>query len=184
MQRLSIGPLILACVLFAQSCAMLTRRSTQRIPVTSSPAGATVIVNGERQGVTPLAIRPVRKVKGQLIRIEYPGYDPFEIRLIRQTSGGPFLGNILLGLIPAIAPAGIWSLGHHGQGTLMMWFFSAAALGALFTAGDTSSGAIYEFKPEVITVTLTKAVGTPRVRTLLVDAGEFRNVKWIRVRKD
>jgi len=154
------------------------------MPVTSAPAGATVFVNGERQGVTPLVIRPFRKKKGQVIRIECPGYDPFEIRLIRQTSGGPFLGNMLLGLIPAIAPAGMWSLGHHGQGTLMIWFFSATALGALFTAGDAGCGAIYEFKPKDITVTLTKAAGTPRVRTLLVDAEEFQNVKWIRVLRD
>jgi hypothetical protein len=65
-----------------------------------------------------------------------------------------------------------------------IWIISAVVFGALLTVGDTGCGAIYEFKPEEIIVKLTKAAGTPRVRTLLVDSGEFRNVKWIRVRKD
>ena len=72
--------LILFSILLAPDCATITRRSKQRIPVTSDPMGATVIVNGVQQGVTPLEIRLARKEKGQVIRIESPGYNPIEIR--------------------------------------------------------------------------------------------------------
>jgi len=176
--------LTLASALLSPGCATLTRSRTQRIPVTSTPPGATVIVNGQRQGATPLTLRPVRKEKGQVIRIECPGYNPVEIRLIRKTSGHFFFGNLLLGLIPAIPSAGIYSLNHHGEGVMLIWTLSAAAFGALFTIADSASGEVNEFKPKEITVTLKRADGPPRVDTVLIDADDFQNVKWIRIRKD
>ena len=66
--------MIFASVLLSPGCAMLTRNSEQRIPVTSSPVGAAVIVNGIWQGVTPLVIKRLRWEKGHVIRIESPGY--------------------------------------------------------------------------------------------------------------
>jgi len=176
--------LLLAPLLISIGCATLTRSRTQRIPVTASPPGATVIVNGQRQGVTPLSLKLVRGEKNQVIRIECPGYNPNEIRPIRKPTGAPFFGNLLLGLIPAIAPAGLYSLANEGSGGLLIWTLSAAAFGVLFTAVDSGSGAINDFEPKEISVTLTKADGTPRVDTMLVDADDFKNIKWIRVRRD
>jgi hypothetical protein len=80
--------------------------------------------------------------------------------------------------------AGLYSLAHDGKGALSIWVLSAAAFGALFTVADSGGGAINEFKPKEITVTLTKADGIPRVDTVLIDAEDFRNVKWIRIRRD
>ena len=54
----------LTSVLLAPNCATLTRNPNQRIPVTSSPAGATVIVNGVQQGVTPLELHLARGGEG------------------------------------------------------------------------------------------------------------------------
>jgi hypothetical protein len=156
--------------------------------VTSSPAGATVIVNGFEQGVTPLEVRLDRKQKGYVIRIESPGYNPVEIRLQRRISGKTILGNFLLGVIPASVPAMFWLDANAEEvaipelGTALVWTLSAAAFGGLFTIIDGSKG--YILRPRDLTVTLTKADGTPRVDTMLVDAEDFRNVKWIRVRRD
>lgn len=174
----------LASVLLSPGCATVTRTGEQRIPVTSAPAGATVFVNGQRQGVTPLSLWLARKKKNQVIRIECPGYNPIEIRPKRRPSGAPFLGNLLLGLIPAIVPAGLHSLAHDGEGGMLIWTLYAAAFGALFTAVDSGSGAINDFEPKELTVTLTKADGPPRVDTMLVDAEDLKDVKWIRVHKD
>ena len=88
--------LTLMSVLLAPNCATLTWKRTQRIPVTSSPVGATVSVNGMQEGTTPLEIRLVRREKGQVIRIEAPGYNPFEIRTQRNISFKTILGNIVL----------------------------------------------------------------------------------------
>jgi hypothetical protein len=176
--------LILMSLLLSPGCATVTRTGEQRIPVTSAPAGATVFVNGQRQGVTPVSLWLVRKKKNQVIRIEYPGYNPIEIRPKRRPAGAPFLGNLLLGLIPAIVPASLHSLAHDGEGVMLIWTLYAAAFGALFTAFDSGSGAINDFEPKELTVTLTKADGPPRVDIMLVDADDLRNIKWIRVRRD
>jgi len=180
--------LILFSILLAPDCATITRRSKQRIPVTSDPVGATVIVNGVQQGVTPLEIMLARKEKGQVIRIESPGYNPFEIRLRRKMSGGPIAGNVLIGLIPGAVPAFAYKLNNDedpsvATTTILIWALSAAACGAALTAID-SGGSGYELNPIDLTVTLSKANGTLRVDTMFLNPDEFRNVKWIRVHRD
>jgi len=180
--------LTLACVLLVPSCAVLTRTSEQGIPVTSFPAGAAVIVNGIWQGRTPLAIKFTRWEKGHVVRIESPGYNPVEIRLRREVSADTILGSFLLGLVPGIAPA-LAGLGlSHTRSDpsaekmiLSIYFGSAAVLGGLFALMDLGSGQEYTLTPKNLTVTLTKADGTPRVDTVLIDADDLRNVKWIRV---
>jgi hypothetical protein len=63
-------------------------------------------------------------------------------------------------------------------------FLSTAGLAGLFTVLDYSFKKGYEFRPRELTVTLTKADGTPRVDTMLVEADDFHNIKWIRVHRD
>jgi len=178
--------LTLACVLLVPSCAVLTRTSEQGIPVTSFPAGAAVIVNGIWQGRTPLAIKFTRWEKGHVVRIESPGYNPVEIRLRREVSADTILGSFLLGLVPGIAPALAYLGSPHTtpseEKTIpSIYFGSAAVLGGLFALMDLGSGQEYTLTPKNLTVTLTKADGTPRVDTVLIDADDLRNVKWIRV---
>jgi hypothetical protein len=181
--NLVLSLLILFSILLSANCATITRRSKQRIPVTSAPVGATVIVNGVEQGVTPLTIALARKWKGQVIRIESPGYNPVEIRPQRKMSGIPILGNFLLGVYPGFLAALLVAPDDDTMGPLV-WGLSAAAFGAGFTAIDIGYGNGYGLRPTDLTVTLTKANGTPRVDTMLIDAEDFRNVTWIRVRRD
>jgi hypothetical protein len=181
--------LTLTSVLLAPNCATLTRGRTQRIPVTSSPVGATVIVNGQQQGVTPLEIQLVRKKKGQVIRIESPGYNSVEIRPLRKMSVGPIIGNFFLGLIPGWGVTYLYAsardINLEVTETWLAWLLSTAAIGGFFTLIDSSySGKGYMLKPEELTVTLKKPDGKPRVDTILIDADDFQNVKWIRVHRD
>ena len=178
--------LTLTSVLLTPNCATMIRKPNQRIPVTSSPAGATVIVNGVQVGVTPLEVRLVRKQKGQVIRIESPGYNPVEIRLKRELSGIFVLGNLFPGVFSGGVSAmviGLVTLASDAE-FVLIGALSAAAFVGLFTSIDSSSGCGYGLRPTDLTVTLTKADGTPRVDTILVDADDLRNIKWIRVRRD
>ena len=181
---LLLSAIALLSVLLAVSCAGIINGSEQRIPVTSTPGGATVFVNGIRQGTTPLGLYLVRKHKGPVIRIESPGFDPVEIRVGKKASGLTFLCNMAAGLPLAIPLAARQSMAHDGEGVLPVWLLWAAAFGAAFTVFDTVTGSINEFDPKEIVVTLKKSNGPPRVDTILVDAIDLRNLKWIRVHFD
>jgi hypothetical protein len=63
---------------------------------------------------------------------------------------------------------------------LSIYLKSAAALGGLFMLVDIG-GEGYHLAPQVLTVTLTKADGPPRVDTMVLDADDLRNVTWIRI---
>ncbi len=176
--------LTLASILLSPGCATLTRSRHQIVFVTSSPLGAAVTINGVEKGLTPLMMKLDRTLRRPVIRIESLGYNPVEIRPIRRPSGTHFFANLLVGLIPACVPAAAYSLAHDGEGAMMVWILSAAAFGGLFTAVDSGAGAIYDFRPTDITVILKKASGPPRVDTILIDADDFQNVKWLRVHRD
>jgi hypothetical protein len=178
--------LVLASVLVSANCATVIRKRRQSIiPVTSTPIGATVAVNGIRQGVTPLEIWLDKKERGQVIRIECPGYNPVEIRPKRQLSIGTAVGNFLLGLGPgllaALAFAGPESSASDAT-AISIWVLGTVASGGIFTLIDGGKG--YALSPKELNVTLTKVDGPSRVETMLVDPDDLRNIKWIRVHRD
>ncbi len=182
--------LILFSLIFFQDCATLTRRRTQRIPVTSSPAGAAVIVDGVNKGVTPLWIRLARKHKNQAIRIESPGYNPLEIRMKRKFMKRKFPTDIALANVMFGAFCGYHiAIGHkmaHDEtvnGGKVLLISLPLAIGFPFLI-DMVTGAGYTIIPENLDVTLTKADGSPRIDTIFVDPDEVKNIKWIRVHRD
>ena len=180
--------LTLTSILLAPNCATLTRSSKQRIPVTSSPVGAAVFVNGVLQGVTPLEIRLARKEKGQVIRIESPGCNPVEIRPKRTVSGFYyFFPDLVLGIFCALPIIFASSVDHEldpGIGTAGVAILSTAAFTGLFIAIDLVTKKAYDFEPTELIVTLKKTDGKPRVDTRIVDADRLSDIKWIRVRSD
>jgi len=178
--------LALTSVLLSPGCATLTRRKAQRIPVTSSPTGATVIVNGVEQGVTPLEIRLASKQKGQVIRIESPGYNPVEIRVRRKFSGVTVLQNVVAGVVLGM-PIGIAVYQRHEPemiNGLGPWAIATGVIFGVFMIGDYTTDKGYDFGPSELELTLTKMDAAPKLDTMLVDPDELRNVKWIRVRGD
>jgi hypothetical protein len=183
---------VLMGVLLSPNCATLTRRSTQRIPVTSDPVGAKVSVNGIQQGMTPLELRLARKEKGPVIRIEYPGYNPVEIRAKRKMSGRATLGNFLLGAASGLPITFAWMMYYDEEQTLGkdlgIELLCTAAIGGLFMIFDYTPITPYtkgfEFSPKEVNVNLTKADGMPRVETIFLDAAELQNIKWIRIHRD
>ena len=176
--------LTLTSILLFSNCATLFRTRTQPIPVTSSLGFSTVSVNGKPQGATPVEIRLARRKRGQVIRIESPGYNPVEIQVGRDASAPNFLADALLGAAVGglIAFAQVSSNDDYDFWTeLAIDAPVGAALRLLF---DLIPGKGHPLKPTDLIVTLMKAEGPVRVDTMIVDADVFRNVKWIRVRRD
>lgn len=88
-------------VLTTTGCASIMHGTTQQIGVSSSPTGATVLVNGNQRGVTPAVLDLSRK-SIHTISLQSDGYEPFEMALTRSVSGWVW-GNIVFGGIIGLA---------------------------------------------------------------------------------
>lgn len=102
----------LTILLFTQSCGTIIQGSTQQIGFSSSPTNASVTINGNSYGVTPLLVDLKRK-QAHIVVIELDGYLPYETNLTRSTSGW-VLGNIifggLIGLVVDASAGGMYKL--------------------------------------------------------------------------
>lgn len=81
--------------LLAGGCASIVKGTTQAIPVSSSPSGATVRLDGNHVGQTPTSVEVKRK-SDHLLTIEKKGYQPESVAITRNIGGAVF-GNILAG---------------------------------------------------------------------------------------
>lgn len=174
---------IMMVAFLSVGCATLGRQTSQKVPVTSTPTGATVRVDGKIRGATPLTLTVSRRQKDHVIKIESPGYNPFEIRMKRSHSSRFVTRDLSLGLLLGFLGGAFFSAGSHGDSSINLLIGPAAAMGT-FLLIDLASGAAYDLAPVELTVTLTKAQGTPRVEVLEIGAAEARRLKWIRVLLD
>ena len=183
--------LLVSSVFLFQSCATLIRGTSQKIPVTSNPGGAKIIVDGEETGHAPMILKLKKKKKIHVIRVESPDYNPLEIRITRKASPGlSILVNMIWGGLGfyagAIAAFPFYLLSSDedkGPALAYICMIGGAIsgwLGAIHK--DFKSGANYTLSPEQLNVTLSKQEGEPRPGLILLDARQFRNIKWIRVR--
>jgi hypothetical protein len=99
--RARLLPLLLAASTLPLSqalfpgCATMFNGAKQEVRVRSKPAGAQVFVNGWRIGTTPTAVF-VSRWGFHRVRIEMPGYQPYEVKL-EKTYNGNATGNLWIG---------------------------------------------------------------------------------------
>ncbi|MBA2369413.1 MAG: PEGA domain-containing protein [Candidatus Protochlamydia sp.] len=92
LQKISLFLLVsLNCV----SCATVINGTTQKIPLTSEPMGASVMIDGQPVGYTPTQVEVKRKYS-HLITFEKDGYESENVKLEPVLSGA-VAGNILAG---------------------------------------------------------------------------------------
>ncbi|MCH8245992.1 MAG: PEGA domain-containing protein [Bacteroidetes bacterium] len=99
MKSATYALLILAFVI--AGCATIMHGTTQDVSISSQPTGATITIDGQTYGTTPVVADLKRKDK-HMIRIELEGYEPYEIGLGRKTSGWVW-GNIVFGGLIGLA---------------------------------------------------------------------------------
>lgn len=85
----------LIAVLGLSGCATIIHGSSQAVPVSSSPLGATVIVDGQSQYTTPCEIELERK-RDHLLLFTKSGYHDTTFQ-IKHVMSGAVAGNILAG---------------------------------------------------------------------------------------
>jgi hypothetical protein len=82
------------------ACATIMHGSHQEVSISSTPSGASITVDGQERGKTPIAVDLRRKEKS-LIKITHDGYLPFETYLTKKTSGW-VVGNLIFGGLPGL----------------------------------------------------------------------------------
>lgn len=86
-------------------CATIMHGTSQEIGVSSTPSGATVSVDNMSMGETSTFVN-LSRGDNHIVKVEMPGYVPFEMTITRQTSGWVW-GNIVFGgLIGLLIDAG------------------------------------------------------------------------------
>ena len=105
--------ILTAGLLFAlQACGTIIHGTTQQVAISSNPGNASVTINGLSMGQTPMLIDLKRK-DTHFVKIELPGYAPYETFLSRQVSGWIW-GNIvfggLIGVVVDAASGGMYKL--------------------------------------------------------------------------
>lgn len=93
--------ILLVVSLFSMSCGTIMNGTTQEIRFSSNPRGATVVINGDDIGDTPLYY-DLKRNNSYNVVIELDGYKPYETEISRRMSGWA-LGNIVFFLVPGIA---------------------------------------------------------------------------------
>lgn len=196
--------LFISSIFLFQSCATIIRGTSQKIPVTSNPQEAKITVDGEDIGYTPLNLK-LKKKKSHVILIEKQDYNPLEIKIAQVSlPSGHFkakywtnLANTCLGLasglylglrLERLTGSVDWEEGNAAEtiGALSVKIFvitAATGLG-LFVPRfiDSKSGANYTLSPKNLNVTLTKIEGSPQPNFILINAEQFKNIKWIRIK--
>jgi PEGA domain-containing protein len=94
------------------ACATIMHGSSQQVGINSQPTGATVVVDSQTVGVTPVAAKLGRN-RTHRVTVTMAGYEPYEMVTTRKTSGWVW-GNIvfggLIGLIVDASTGGLYDV--------------------------------------------------------------------------
>jgi len=182
-----IVALLVSSIFLIEGCATLSRGTSQKIPITISPGGAKIIVDGEEIGHAPLNLKLKRKKKIHIIRIEKTGYNPLEIRILRKTSKAPVIGNLLLGgSMVSVCTIGFFRSDYSNEVPTTLGVVCLIGGGVLLLTApfivDNISGARQVLSPKELKVTLTKQEGNAQPDLILLDAEQLQSIKWLRIR--
>ena len=105
---------IFAILLYTSSCATIFKGSSADIRVNSSPAGATVTVNGVHRGLTPQTLS-LKRNKDHILEFTRDGYEKVTFAVDRKFDiGTTIVGNLfswwLLGVIVDVASGAAYTL--------------------------------------------------------------------------
>jgi hypothetical protein len=150
--RILLTLILIPALVFLSSCAVLFNGSNQLIPVSSTPAGAEVFVDGELIGITPLELELARANSHTLLLRS--GDLEREIIITNSLNGGVVALDLVPGAIMAtltllFIPCDPVSLGGCSVRDDLMPYFVGATLviGAPPIAIDAATGAWYELSP-------------------------------------
>jgi hypothetical protein len=112
MKKTKLTILTVLMLVFTQACGTIMQGTTQEVGISSNPSKASVTINGQDKGTTPMVLDLKRK-DSHMIRLELDGYETYETTLTRKVSGWVW-GNIvfggLIGLVVDATAGGMYKL--------------------------------------------------------------------------
>ena len=103
--------LILTVIVVLSGCATIFLGNIRTIPVSSSPDGAEVYINGQFKGKTPLTLT-LNNTEAVVwnVKMKKTGYKDVTFTLNRNIRGGMVILDVIMGLVPVIVDAatGSW----------------------------------------------------------------------------
>ena len=102
MRKLNLSIFLTVGFAFLMSgCATIIHGSKQSVSIASNPSSATVTIDNQDQGKTPLTIKLERK-DHHTVKVELPGYLAYETKFTRKVDGW-IAGNIIFGGLIGLA---------------------------------------------------------------------------------
>ncbi len=102
---------ILVAIVVLSGCATVFLGNIRTIPVSSTPDGAEVYINGQFKGTTPLTLT-LNNTEAVVWNVEMKkaGYKDVTFTLNRNIRGGMVVLDVILGLVPVVVDAatGAW----------------------------------------------------------------------------
>jgi len=95
---------VIAAVLFVNmltNCATIIHGTKQDVSISSNPSKATVIIDNDEKGITPITVELSRK-DHHMVQINLDGFLPYETKLTRKVDGW-IAGNIVFGGLIGLA---------------------------------------------------------------------------------
>jgi hypothetical protein len=111
---------LVVLVLASTGCATVMGGPREKINISSSPAGATILLNGEDIGTTPKVIN-ISRFRAPDLALQLEGCEPYAVQIQRNFRTGPFLLNII---------------------TPPLFFFGMGV--------DAATGAMFDLSPDVV----------------------------------
>ena len=79
-------------------CSTIFNTSTQMVELSSTPANAKIIIDGNKYGTSPQKVNLPRG-DNHVVKFELEGYEPYEIQLTKKMSAWVWM-NVFNGFIP------------------------------------------------------------------------------------
>jgi PEGA domain len=127
-----------AAATLLSGCATVTHGTTQKIPVTSVPTEAEILVNGKPMGTTPMTVI-LRRKEDHVMTIQKAGHLPQTIAIVK-SEGGAVWGNVIVGgMIGWGVDAASGAQYHLLPATVSVTLASAATNVVGMTADDSTA---------------------------------------------
>lgn len=142
MKKLAL--ILVALTVLITGCATVVNSKTQLVSFQSTPAGATVLIDGRPMGQTPLSVQLERKT-GQALIIRKEGYKDFSTTMGTTVSGW-FFGNIILGgLLGSTTDAATGAMNEYAPNQFLVTLEADAANAATAKVEKSKADKVREF---------------------------------------